>query len=255
MLPSQTRSAQGKPVVRRGRKARGLAHWRDSPAASSLTKLVTAVRHGGCPEMTRSNGVLERMRWMSALALSAFLALAMGVVLHTPGGLLNALGSGAGAAPTGAAPPRTLATPPASASSLVLDPRIAKLAAQHPRSVVQAIVQFKPGVSVDRARWTVTHAGGRVFGELHIINALAVKLSSADARRLAASSAVHSVSLNSVVKTEGLPQLTTSNLQSTYDQTMGVLPLWRFRLSGTGVGVAVIDTGIDGQLPDFQTTE
>ena len=44
----------------------------------------------------------------------------------------------------------------------------------------------------------------------------------------------------------------TSNLQTTYDQTLGVSPYFRYGYTGTGVGVAVIDTGIDGDVPDFQ---
>jgi serine protease AprX len=198
--------------------------------------------------MTGTNGVIERMRWMSALALSGLLALALGVALHTSGGLTSSSDAVSGATP----PPTVFA---AAHSSRALDPRIAGVAARHPRSVVQAVVQFKAGVTVDRARWAVAHAGGHVFGELHIINALAVKLSAADARKLARSPLVHAVSLNAVVHTSGLPVPTTSYLQTTYDQTMGVLPLWKFGIAGTGVGVAVIDTGIAGNLPDFQTSD
>ncbi len=197
--------------------------------------------------MTRTNGVVERIRWMSAFVLSAFLALALGVALHASGGLSSSLSSGSDAAPA--------SPPPAASSSTALDPRIAGLAARHPRSTVQAIVQFRAGVSVERARWAVAHAGGRVFGELHIINALAVKLSAADARKLATNPDVHSVSLNSVVKTQDYSSgFNTSNLQTTYDQTIGVASYLRYGYTGTGIGVAVIDTGIAGNLPDFQAS-
>jgi len=214
--------------------------------------------------MTRSNGVVDRMRWMSALGLSALLALALNAALHTPGGLLRPLVSGTTGAPSSLGPtvglpapasPTETTTVPAAGSSAPLDPRIARLAQQHPGQAVQTIVQFKAGVSLDRARWAVAHVGGRVFGELHIINALAVKLTAADARRLAASNTVHAVSLNSVIKTEGLPQVSASNLQTTYDQTMNVTGLWRWGITGQGVGVAVVDTGIDGNLPDFQASD
>ena len=46
-----------------------------------------------------------------------------------------------------------------------------------------------------------------------------------------------------------------SQLQTTYDQTLGVLPLWQFGVTGTGVGVAVVDTGVDGALPDFASKD
>jgi serine protease AprX len=110
----------------------------------------------------------------------------------------------------------------------------------------------------------VAHAGGRVFGQLHIINALAVKLSAAEARKLAASPIVHAVSLNSVVKTQDDGQwgsnwdfansVASGLLQTTYDRTLGVTGLWRYGITGNGVGVAVIDTGIAGNLPDFRAS-
>jgi serine protease AprX len=199
--------------------------------------------------MTRTNGVVERMRWMSALALSAFFALALGVALHTTGGLESSLSSNSSAVAG--------ATPPPAASVTALDPRIARLAARHPRSVVQAIVQFKAGVSVERARWAVAHAGGRVFGELHIINALAVKLTATGAGKLATSPVVHAVSLNAEVKTQSWDgwRPSSANLQTTYPLTLNAARLWQGSVTGVGVGVGVIDTGIAGGLADFQASD
>jgi serine protease AprX len=104
-----------------------------------------------------------------------------------------------------------------------------------------------------------------VFGDLHIINALAVKLPAERARWLAANPGVHAVSLNALVKATGDPSslargsghphgFSTASLQTTYDQTLGVTGLWQNGITGSGVGVAVIDTGIDGGLPDFRST-
>jgi serine protease AprX len=71
------------------------------------------------------------------------------------------------------------------------------------------------------------------------------------------------VSLNTTVTTQSLPpgfhlplmpgsqSVSSDDLQTTYDETLGVTPLWKFGVTGTGVGVAVIDTGVDGALPDF----
>src|SRR5437588_2869073 len=194
--------------------------------------------------MIRSDAVVDRMRWMSALGLAALLALTVGFALRTAGGL---------SVPT----PISLAPPsPALGPATALDPRIARLAALHPGRVVEAIIQFKAGVTAERARWAVRRAGGRVFGELHIINALAVKLSAADARKLATSHDVHAISLNSTIRTEGRPgSLSAANLQSTYDQTLKVTQLWQRGIDGAGVGVAVIDTGIAGEQPDVQTPD
>jgi serine protease AprX len=186
---------------------------------------------------------------MSALA-AGILALAVSVALLAGRGQLPSLQVGSPAS-----------APAPAGSSTPLDPRIASLAAHHPNQMVEAIVQFKAGVTVDRSRWDVTHFSGRVFGELHIINALAVKLTAAHARSLAANPGVHAVSLNAEIKPQdyvgsfsSIPGSLLNNLQTTYDQTLNVLPAWQRGIDGAGVGVAVIDTGIDGDLPDFQTS-
>jgi serine protease AprX len=189
--------------------------------------------------MTRSIGTVDRIRWMSALAAS-LLALVAAVGLHE----------------WQTSPAQADFSAPAG-SSAPLDPRIASLAAGHPGALVSTIVQFKGGVTVERARWDVARVSGHVFGELHIINALAVKLTAERARWLAANPDVHSVSLNSVIKTQSLSigSSLLGNLQTTYDQTLGLGSWWSHGYTGTGVGVAVIDTGVDGQLPDFQTSD
>ncbi len=193
--------------------------------------------------MTRSIGTVDRIRWMSALA-GSLLALVAAAGLHQwQASTVQADFSAATPAPAG--------------SSAPLDPRIASLAAGHPGALVNTIVQFKGGVTVERARWDVARASGHVFGELHIINALAVRLTAERARWLAANPDVHSVSLNSVIKTQSLSIGSTQldNLQTTYDQTLGLGSWWSHGYTGTGVGVAVIDTGVDGQLPDFQASD
>ena len=230
--------------------------------------------------MTRSLGTVERMRWLLAGGAAAMLALVMSVALHAANGQAPTLMLAPPA-------PSTAASAPAGANS-PLDPRIASIAATHPNQVVQTIVQFKAGVSTERARWIVAHASGKVFGELHIINALAVKLTASRARWLAANPAVHAVSLNAQIKVQGGPgnpgggpDKSNGNgpgnghgngpgnghggpggpggpdprlLQTTYDQTLGATSLWQQGLTGSGVGVAVIDTGIDGGLADFQAS-
>src|SRR5947209_6681406 len=199
--------------------------------------------------MTRSVQIVERMRWMSALAGAAMLALAVGLALAMSGGQLLPGSSGA-------------AAPTAGGSSAPLDPRIATLAQNRPSAGVQAIVQFNAPVSQAKAE-ADAKAHGRIIGNLPIIHGLAVQTTAAQARALASNSDVHAVSLNTTVTPQSLPVgahlpmmpgsqgVSGDQLQSTYDQTLGVTPLWKFGVTGTGVGVAVIDTGIDGSLPDF----
>src|SRR5437588_8525510 len=120
--------------------------------------------------MTRTIRTVDRIRWMSALAAMAALALTWSLALAASHGQLPSLQSSSSSSAAG--------------SSAPLDPRIASIAARHPNEAVQTIVQFKTGVSVVRARWDVARAQGNVFGELHIINALAVKLTASHARWL-----------------------------------------------------------------------
>jgi serine protease AprX len=184
---------------------------------------------------------------MSALAGAAILTLAVTFVLVSANSQLPSLSSSASAPAPSSAP---------------LDPRIATLAAHHPGAQLEAIVQFNGDISLTRGRVIAQHAGGRVAGTLGIINGLAVKMTAAQARGLAASNAVHSVTLNTQVSTEGGPKLgrpefghmprgRADQLATTYNDTLGSSALWRAGNTGAGVGVAVIDTGVDGNLADF----
>ncbi len=116
-------------------------------------------------------------------------------------------------------------------------------------------------VTPAKAQSDAARVHGRVIGNLPIIHGLALSLTAAQARSLAANPDVHAVSLNTTVTSESLPfrmmgqSVLASQLQTTYDQTLGVLPLWQFGVTGTGVGVAVVDTGVDGALPDFASKD
>jgi len=204
--------------------------------------------------MTRSVQIVERMRWMSALVGAAVVAIAVAIALGATNGQLRTVVSGGS---SGSA---------AGGSSAPLDPRIATLAAHHPGSVVQAIVQFNAPVTQAKAQSDAAHVHGRLIGNLPIIHGLALQLTAAQARSLAANPDVHAVSLNTTVTPQSLPYghlplqmaglgVSGAQLQTTYDQTLGVLPLWKFGVTGTGVGVAVVDTGVDGSLPDFASKD
>jgi serine protease AprX len=205
--------------------------------------------------MTRSIGIVERMRWMSALIASAVLALTATIALGAVDGQLStSRGSTAAAgAPAG--------------SSATLDPRIASLATHHPSRSIETIVQFDAGVSPGAAKSQTTASGGRVFAELALIHGLAARMTASQASSLALRPDVHSVSLNTEIAPQGGPGLgspvstgpgltppgSSGPVKTTYDQTLGVTGLWRAGVTGAGVSVAVIDTGIDGQLSDFRS--
>jgi serine protease AprX len=204
--------------------------------------------------MTRSVQTVERMRWMSAIVGTVAVAFAVAIALGATNGQFRTVvpSASSGSAVAG--------------SSAPLDPRIATLAARHPGTVVQAIVQFNAPVTQAKAQSDATRAHGRLIGNLPIIHGLALKLTAAQARALAANPDVHAVSLNTTVTPQSLPYgrlpfqivgtgLYSGQLQTTYNQTLGVLPLWKFGVTGTGVGVAVVDTGVDGSLPDFASKD
>jgi serine protease AprX len=202
--------------------------------------------------MTRSVPIVERMRWMSALAGAAVVALLASIALAVTSGQLGTT-SAPSSAPAG--------------SSASLDPRIATLAEHQPGAGVQAIVQFNAPVAEAKAQ-ADARAHGRIIGKLPIIHGLAVQLTARQASALADNPDVHAVSLNSEVTPQSLPagipagihfpgsvSVSGDQLQTTFPQSLGVQPLWKFGVTGTGVGVAVIDTGINGSLADFAAAD
>jgi len=132
---------------------------------------------------------------------------------------------------------------------------LVRLADTHPGRSVEAIVQFENGVGPARAHQLVRANGGRVTGELSIINGLAVRMSAARANRLTQVEGVRVVSLNAGVKKTGLVGgIDTSLIQTSYPDSVQAPKAWSSS-TGKGVGVAVVDTGIAGTLPDFRTSQ
>ena len=123
-----------------------------------------------------------------------------------------------------------------------------------PERRVEVIIQFRRGVDPARGRALVRALGGRPGVDLHIINGLSARLSAGAARRLSASPLVHAVSLNAAIRDTTLTNPTPWTLATPFDQTIGATKLWSHS-TGAGVGVGVIDTGISGDLPDFQTAQ
>jgi serine protease AprX len=130
------------------------------------------------------------------------------------------------------------------------------------------IVQLRPGTTLAEGRGLVRAAGGRVTGALPIINSVAVRLSAGSALALARDPHVAAVTANSGVAPQAVtagapdpnapaatvdpasPPPDTSRLASAYPTSVFAPEAWN-TTTGKGVGVAVIDTGIAGDLPDF----
>ena len=91
----------------------------------------------------------------------------------------------------------------------------------------------------------VSRAGGRVSAVLSMVDGVRASVPAAALSRLGCSPGVASVTPNSVVRFAGHDGGSDSSATaSDYVRETGALPLWRKGDDGTGVGVAVIDTGI-----------
>jgi serine protease AprX len=134
----------------------------------------------------------------------------------------------------------------------VSSPSLVRLADAHPGRSVEVIVQFENGVSQSGAQKFVRSNGGRVTGELPIINGLAVSTTAGKADRLASEDGVRAVSLNGKVRKSSLD---AEALATSYNQSIQSPKAWGRGATGEGVGVAIIDTGIAGDLADFRNSQ
>ncbi|MDX6581888.1 MAG: serine protease AprX, partial [Solirubrobacterales bacterium] len=96
-------------------------------------------------------------------------------------------------------------------------------------------------------------AGGVVEQRLELINGFSTTLRASAAQDLAADPAIHAVSLNAAVTSQGTVQPGT--LATSFNQSVRANKAWEQGYTGKGVGVAVIDTGIQGNLPDFRVSQ
>src|SRR4051794_21722376 len=116
------------------------------------------------------------------------------------------------------------------------------------------IVQFAPGVSSAGARPAVVeHAGGALTRDVRLINAVGAELDAAQAAVLRADAEVEVVSRNGAVKPSAV-SFDTGALATAFNQSAQTPDVWP-QVTGKGVGVAVIDTGISDASPDFRVSQ
>jgi serine protease AprX len=137
----------------------------------------------------------------------------------------------------------------AAKSSTALD----ALAASHPSKRVEVIVQLERGTAANSGKALISEHDGRVTRDLHIINGFGAEMGAAKAASLATEPGVRSVSLNARVEKSGLPD--PNVLATSFNASIRSDKGWAAGYTGKGVGVAVIDTGIQGDLPDFQVSD
>ncbi|HEX6024829.1 MAG TPA: S8 family peptidase [Solirubrobacter sp.] len=113
------------------------------------------------------------------------------------------------------------------------------------------IVQLSEGVTLEEGRSAVRAAGGQVADTLPLINGLAVRIESTE--RLRGDARIESVSRNAPIRSQS-SRFDPSLLGTAYPASVLAPPAWN-QATGAGVGVAVIDTGVDGGLVDFKNAD
>jgi serine protease AprX len=117
------------------------------------------------------------------------------------------------------------------------------------------IVQVRADAPVRAARAAVRELGGRVTSRtLPIINGFGARLTPAAAETLRERADVRAVSADGAVEQREV--IPTAALRTAFPPAVQADKVWNAGTpaTGRGVGVAVIDTGIDGGLPDFRVS-
>ena len=118
------------------------------------------------------------------------------------------------------------------------------------RALRRPRTSFNSGrASPRRGRAAVRAAGGRVADALPIINGLAVRMTPSERARLAHDPRIAAVSANAPIRSQST-RFDSIPLATAYPPSVYAPTVWN-SATGAGVGVAVIDTGIDGGLVDF----
>ncbi len=124
-------------------------------------------------------------------------------------------------------------------------PILLTLAAQQPDATVSVIVQKT--VHDTSVEALVTQLGGKLTGDLAIINGFAAELKAKEVPQLARAEGVRWVSYDApVVRTDCADCTTTGKLVSVYDKAVNATKVWP-GLQGQGIGVAVVDSGVNWQ--------
>jgi len=131
--------------------------------------------------------------------------------------------------------------------ALHVQPLLLQMAAEQPEAMVGVIVQKAD--KNNRLEELVAELGGKVTSDLHIINAFAADLSGHAVQELAQAQGVRWVSLDAPMVKTGGPDGTvnTTNLKNVYDKAIRADQVWAQGYQGSGIGVAVVDSGINWQ--------
>jgi serine protease AprX len=118
---------------------------------------------------------------------------------------------------------------------------------------VEVIVQMDAGAKIP-PRTVVRQAGGRITARLSIVNGFSARIPARKIRALAAIPGVRRVTRNAAVEAQ---DVRASDVTTAFPFSGNAPQSWNTDVAeatGKGVGVAVIDTGIAGDLPDFRVS-
>src|SRR5947207_7949253 len=129
--------------------------------------------------------------------------------------------------------------------ALAQHPKIAPdLEATDPNSDVDVIIQFTQAPTA-RHHAKVLDRGGQLKGELAIVKGGAYRISARELQELADDPEIVHISAD-----HSLRGAATAATLDYYDATVNAPSAWQIGLNGTGIGVAVIDSGII-DIPDL----
>jgi serine protease AprX len=148
-----------------------------------------------------------------------------------------------------------LFAPSAAGAEPQIQPQLLQMAEEDPDQTLRLIVQKAEDSQMAEA--LAAQLGGEIVADLSMIHAFAVEMAAGNAVQLAKSSTVRWVSLDGQVEGAGKPPPKDDPPaeplpENTYLDTLGVRDVWAMGYDGTGVTVAVIDTGIQTNR-DFST--
>jgi serine protease AprX len=138
--------------------------------------------------------------------------------------------------------PAAMAVTPKQAAAV--SPQLTVLAAENPEQMVRVIVQKAD--DSNRAEQLVERLGGQVLRDLGLINAFAALLPADQVVDLARLQAVAAISLDAPVVSTASKEIKTVDTptRNYYLETTNAYQAWKLGYDGTGITVAVIDSGI-----------
>ncbi|HEX2027115.1 MAG TPA: S8 family peptidase [Nitriliruptorales bacterium] len=156
----------------------------------------------------------------------------------------------AGAVPATSDPFGSLTAAEVASAEVVVAADVEAALAAH--GEVRAVVQVHPG-SIASARAAVTDAGGEVLLDLSIIDGFSARLTPAALARLRAlgPAVVRAITLDGPVRFSHTTPAGQYVSDSSFVETIGADHLHRAGIDGSGVGIAIIDTGVSS-VADLQ---